>query len=299
MNKHVFLDNLTANIGSLIADKKKFFANSVDGPSFKEHLDAMEAEIPEIEKEGVYEVNLKSLVGDLDAAFKVAQWKGEDFPFIIYHHGNNERPFDFKKSAKNTFYNIFIKTEEKIDANLIVVRAPFHNCSLKEYQTKLCDLSNFTAMISASVMINEKLIQQIRKTSNAPILTSGISLGGWVTNLHRAFYNSSTTYAPLLAGSFLAELFIKSKYRKLASEKAKNNSEILRKILNFDDVFQSVSDKNLFPLLAKYDQFIEFEVQKETYNSYPLKTIDRGHVTGAISAMELRNHILNVIDKIK
>jgi hypothetical protein len=299
MNKHIFLDNLTANIGSLVAGKKKFFANNVDSPSFKEHLDAMVAEIPAIEKEAVYEVSVKSLVGDLDAAFKVAQWKGENYPYIIYHHGNNERPFDFKKTAKNTFFNIFIKTEKKIDANLIVVRAPFHNSSLKDYQNKLCDLGNFTAMLSASVFLNEKIIQQIRKSSNAPILSSGISLGGWVTNLHRAFYNSSTAYAPLLAGSFLAELFIRSKYKKMASEKAKHNSEILRKILNFDNVFQSVSDKNLFPLLAKYDQFIEFEVQKETYNSYPLKTIERGHVTGAISAMELSNHILKVIDKIK
>lgn len=38
MNKHIFLDNLTAIIGALFAGKKKFFANSIISPSFEEHL---------------------------------------------------------------------------------------------------------------------------------------------------------------------------------------------------------------------------------------------------------------------
>lgn len=53
--------------------------------------------------------------------------------------------------------------------------------------------------------------------------------------------------------------------------------------------------QNLFPLLSMYDQFIEYDIQKESYNGYPLKTIECGHVTGAINSSELRNHILYVL----
>jgi hypothetical protein len=298
MNKHIFFDNLTASVGAMVAGKKKFFANSIQSPTFEEQVAAVELEFPKIAGEGVYEVRARTKAGDLDPAFCVAQWKGPDFPTIIYNHGNNERPFEFKKSAKNTFYNIFINTKDTIEANLIVVRAPFHNSSLKQYQDTMVDLSNFTAMIATSVKLNEELVKEIRKNSAAPVIISGISLGGWVTNIHRAIYNTSTAYAPLMAGTYLGELFIKSKYRKMASDIALHNPQEIRRVLNFDDLFTRQDTQNLFPLLSKYDQFIEYDIQKESYNGYPLKTIECGHVTGAINSSELRNHILSVLRSI-
>lgn len=298
MNKHVFFDNLTASVGAMVAGKKKFFANSLQSLTFEEQVEAVELEFPKIAGEGVYEVRARTKAGDLDPAFCVAQWKGPDFPTIIYNHGNNERPFEFKKSAKNTFYNIFINTKDTIEANLIVVRAPFHNSSLKQYQNTMVDLGNFTAMIATSVKLNEELVKEIRKNSAAPVIISGISLGGWVTNIHRAIYNTSTAYAPLMAGTYLGELFIKSKYRKMASDIALHNPQEIRRVLNFDDVFNRRDTQNLFPLLSKYDQFIEYDIQKDSYNGYPLKTIECGHVTGAINSSELRNHILSVLNQI-
>jgi hypothetical protein len=298
MNKHIFFDNLTASIGAMVAGKKKFFSKRIESPSLEKQVAAVEINLPSFFDEGIYELRAKTLVGDLDPAFRVAQWKGNDYPTIIYHHGNNERPFDFKKSAKNTFYNIFLNTQEKLDANIIVVRAPFHNCSLKEYQESMVDLSNFTAMIATSARLTEEIVNEIRRVSSEPIVTTGISLGGWVTNLHRGIFNSSTAYAPLMAGTFLGELFIKSKYRKMVSDIALDNPEEIRRILNFDDVFKRRKSQNVFPLLSKYDQFIEYEIQSESYTDYPLKTIEYGHVTGAINSKGLRNHIVSVLKSV-
>lgn len=298
MNKHIFFDNLTASVGALIAGKKKFFAKSIQSPTLEEQVAGVNLAIPLITGEGIFEVEANTLVGDPDPAFRVAQWKGNGYPTIIYHHGNNERPFDFKKDAKNTFNNIFLNGTEKFEANIIVVRAPFHNCSLKQYQERMTELSYFTAMIATSVKLNEEIIQQVKKVSSKPIITSGISLGGWVTNLHRGIYNSSTAYAPIMAGTFLGELFIKSKYRKMASQMALNNPEEIRKVLNFNKVFEKQNTPNVFPLLARYDQFIEYDVQGESFSGYPLKTIENGHVTGAINSKELRKHLLFVLKNI-
>jgi len=295
MNKHIFFDNLTASIGAMVGGKKKFFAKRIQSPTFEEQVAAVELELPSFFDEGIYELRAKTLVGDLDPAFRVAQWKGYEHPTIIYHHGNNERPFDFKKSAKNTFYNIFLNTQKKLDTNIIVVRAPFHNCSLKQYQNFMVDLSNFTAMIATSVKLNEEIVNEIRRVSSEPIVTTGISLGCWVTNLHRGIFNSSTAYAPLMAGTFLGELFIKSKYRKMTSDIALDNPEEIRRILNFDYVFRRRNSQNVFPLLSKYDQFIEYDEQKESYNGCLLKTIECGHVTGAINSKELRKHLFAVL----
>ena len=155
MNKHIFYDNLTAGIGALVTGKKKFFANSFQSSGFGENIQNTKISIPEITQQGTFEITAKTAAGNLDPAFQVVQWSGNNFPTIIYHHGNNERPFDFRKTAKNTFYQIFINTKEEIQANLIVVRAPFHNYSLKVYQNKMTDLENFVAMIATSVKLND------------------------------------------------------------------------------------------------------------------------------------------------
>lgn len=295
MNKHIFLDYITASIGAMISGKKKFFADSLKSPTFEEQIAGIELKLPQISGEDIYEVQTETVVGKLDSAFRIAQWKGKDSPTIIYHHGNNERCFDFRQTAKNTFYNIFINTKDRVDANLIVVRAPFHNCSLKHYQNSMVEISNFIAMIATSVRLNEEIINEIKKENSRMIITSGISLGGWVTNLHRGIFNTSTAYAPLMAGAYLGELFLTSKYRKMASSLALENPDIIRRLLNFDKLFERHNTQNVFPLLSKFDQFIEYDVQKETYKGYPLKTIECGHVTGALNTNELRNHLLSVL----
>lgn len=297
MNRHIFFDNLTATIGTLATGKKKFFSQSLKTQPFSELIKKTKIKFPETIQEGTYELKAETPIGILDPAFKIAKWNGNEFPTIIYHHGNNERPFDFRKSAKNTFYQIFVNTKEEIQANLIVVRAPFHNSSLKEYQQKMTDLQNFAAMIATSVKLNEALISELCNKGCNKILTSGISLGGWVTNLHRSYFNTSTSYVPLMAGIFLGELFIRSKYKKLAAENALKNPDALRKVLNFDEDFKKVTMPNVFPLLSRYDQFIEYDVQKESYTGHPVKVIENGHVTGALNTKALRNHILEVLQK--
>jgi hypothetical protein len=292
MNKHVFLDNLTATIGTIISGKMKFFSESIESDSFINHINSVKITIPEFSAEGTFEAEARTKAGKLDPAFRIEKWLGFDYPTIIYHHGNNERPFDYRKSAKNTFLNIFIKAKDKFLCNLIVVRSPFHNNSLKAYQLKVARLANFMAMLSVSAVLTESIIKQIRTKSEAPVLTCGISLGGWVTNLHRSIFNSSTAYIPLMAGTFLGELFLESKYRRLTSDLALLNPEKIRHHLNFNTLFDKVTDKNVYPVLAVYDQFILFKTQNNSYPGHPVKTFEAGHVTGALSAGYFRKHIL-------
>jgi hypothetical protein len=296
MNKHIFFDNLTANIGALASGNKKFFAESIDSPTFEELITSNELSVPDISSEGITEVRATSkITGELDSAYRVEKWLGADHPTIIYHHGNNERPFDYSKGAKNSFKGIFVKARDKFDANLIAVRAPFHNGSLQEYQQKMLHLINFMAMITASVNLNESIIKNLRALSSAPVITCGISLGGWVTNLHRCYFNSSTVYVPLLAGAYLGELFLNSKYRKLASHIVFQEPKNIRQLLNFNDDFRKVANANVYPLLATYDRYIEYDIQKKSYEGHPVRTIEKGHVTGSLNTGALRNHILEVL----
>ncbi len=108
MNIHTMLDKLSINLTALFLPKLKFFSDRIESPTFPEHLKNIHIRLPEIEREGQYEVRADTLIGSLDAGFKIAQWKGADYPTVIYHHGSGENPYD------NSFNYIFrIKKREQ------------------------------------------------------------------------------------------------------------------------------------------------------------------------------------------
>ena len=290
MNKHTLLDSYPVNLASLFFWKSKLFRHNLDSPTYEELFDSISFEWPEIKGEGTYEVPTQTAVGKLDPAFRIARWNGSDHPTIIYHHGNNERPFDNRSFAKNTFRDIFLAKNANVPANLIVVRAPHHR-SFRGYLKQMGSLATFTAVLSVSAMIIEKLTRYAKESSNRVAL-SGISLGGWVTNLHRAYFNTADVYIPLLAGTAPGDVFTHSIYRKLTAPLARKNPEKVEGILDFGTKFAEVKDKNVFPLLARYDQLIRFEKQKASYGKeHPVAVIDKGHVTGSLAVDELRRHI--------
>jgi hypothetical protein len=102
-----------------------------------------------------------------------------------------------------------------------------------------------------------------------------------------------------MAGVFLGSLFTQSRYRHLASSKIKDHQKHIENKLNFQDLHNQVNTENLFPLLARYDQFIEYEIQKQSYQNYPIKEIATGHITGALSPDLIRSHILHVLAQMK
>lgn len=296
MNKNILYDRLTAIAGAILAGRNKFFSKSVQSGSFADYIPDIEMETPSLE-EGISHLTASTPEGELDAAFYVQQLKGKEYPTVIYHHGSAEKPFDFRWFAKNTFRSVFLDAEEPPEANIIALRAPFHGDSLRGYKDKMCYLSNFVAMLSVSVVLTQKLISALRRKDYGPVAVSGISLGGWVANLHRAYFNSADIYLPLLAGAALDELFITSYYRKLAGKPARENPDVIRKLLNFEDDYMKVEDDNVFPLMGRYDQFIQYPRQKLCYGGRSINVLEKGHITASLAAGALRGHILSGVRK--
>jgi len=279
MNIHTLLDSIIAWTGALAARKQKFFSQSTESPTFAEYFEQLSLEAPEIEGEGKHFVEVE--------------------PPHIFHHGNNEDPFDMGRSEKHSFKMIFESQKEETPANIIALRAPFHGISLKEYTSRIAHLSNFVALIAASVVLAEALVKQIKEHSEQPVLISGISLGGWVTNLHRTHYNSADCYVPLLAGAALAEVFLTSKYKKLTGDLALESPDVVRQRLNFEEAFSKVKTKNVSPLLGRYDQFIRYERQKQCYEDLVEPVVlDKGHVTALLAASILYEHIMETLSQV-
>ena len=283
MSIHGVIDQLATGLGSLFM--RKYFRDGCHSDSVKEHLEQVKLNFPGVEGEGEYQVIASTKVGELNAAFRLVQWLGSEYPTAIYHHGAAETPCDYG------FKNIFPYKKEKIEANLFLVQAPFHG-SMKEFQQGICTLENVVAMLAVSIRLIEELVQENRRRGVDRVLIAGTSLGGFITNLHHIHYNSADVYTPLLAGLVMNDAYLRSVYSKAVSPEAKENADSIEKVLDFRSDFAACDNSNVFPLLAVHDRIIRFAEQKSSYGDVAVETIDKGHTTGALAYKELRQHIL-------
>lgn len=288
MGLYEFIDNYSMSVGGALV-KKKYFSQGVESRKIKEWLDLVKIDFSKINGEGYYPIKVQYDGVTSKAAFRIEQWKGVQYPTIIYHHGAAEGSYDF------SFNRILKKDKSNIKANLIAIQALF-NHSNKEFMDSILNLSNYTLMLAASVLIVENIINQIRKISNSKIIVTGTSMGGFVTNLHFTYYNTADHYKPLLSGARIGDVFINSAYSKVTSANGRMNPDKLRYALNFEDDIRKMEQKNLFPLLAKHDQIIKYDLQSLDYNPRQVSIMPFGHATGATKFKLLRRHILKGID---
>ncbi len=289
MSIHGIIDTLAVSLGAKFMPKH--FREGAESASLAEILAGVSIELPEIDKEGDYELTASTPVGELNAGVRLAQWAGEEAPAVIYHHGASETPFDYG------FKGIFPLGKMNIPANLFLVRAPFHR-SMKEFQAGIRTLANVTTMLAVSVCLIEHLVKYCRGRGVNRVLVAGTSLGGFITNLHHINYNSADIYTPLLAGLAMDDIYLVSDYRKGVDPQARENySGQIKAVLNFEADFAAQDHHNVFPLLARHDRLIRFERQKESYGECPVAVINKGHSTGALAYKELRQHILKHLQK--
>jgi hypothetical protein len=153
------------------------------------------------------------------------------------------------------------------------------------------DFDNFVGILATSATLIEALADRLRDTGCSVILVTGISLGDWAVNLHRAYYVGVDRYVLVFAGAQLGVLFVSSIYRKLTADSARTNPEVLRNVLDFEDAFTSSDADDYDPMLARYNRIIEFETQRSAYERSGLVILDKEHVTGSLATDALRAHI--------
>lgn len=295
MNVHELIDVGTVQLSALLLRDATFFARSLDSRPLVEVAGESEASVDDLRRAGERAVTVDTPIGTFEAAYLPWQWRGPEYPTLVYHHGSGERPFDFGRFSTNSFRRLFVAVDEAIPANLVAVRAPFHDGSNMDYARAMSDLENFVGMLAASVGLVDAIATQASERTSSPVLASGISLGGWVANLHRACFDTVDQYIPIFAGAALGEMFVSSVYRKMTAESARRRPDHLREVIDFEEAFRAVEPANCVPLLARYDRIIEYDRQRPSYEGMSLSVLDKGHVTGSLATGRLREHILRVL----
>jgi len=287
---HALLDRLATASGLVLRDRSRYFAGSLESASLADHLAATTVDPPILSGVGHHELPARTRVGDLDPACWVQRWIDPTAPTLIVHHGNNERPFELGRTAKNELAKALLRADPP-EANVILLRAAYHAGTTRQYLAAVGSLDRFAAMLAASAVTAEAVITAARQGGSPHVVMTGFSLGGWVVNLHRAYLGTADRYLPICAGAALDELFVSSAYRRLASKRARQDPERLRDVLNFEEAFGDASAP-VTALLARYDQYVELATQRAAYRPEDVRVIDKGHLTTALDVPALRDHVL-------
>ncbi len=295
LNPHDLIDRLGATLGGIVYRKDRLFGKSLESPPLREAVPETHTRAAAFDTGVWQQVTAKGPAGSLDAAYLVYRWQGFNVPSLLYIHGSGEQPHKFSRFSDNSFQKIFAR-DDKHEMNLILLMAPFHEGSQGEYIKKLGYLNNYVGMLATTTALLDALANRLQKEGCPAVYAAGFSLGGWVLNLHRAFYGTGINlYVPMCAGTKPSAVFVSSHYRKLTAAKALQHSELLEELLDFHKEFSANKTKDCYPLLFRYDRLIELKTQAQAYEGMELKIIDKGHFTGQQAAGAMREHILRSI----
>jgi hypothetical protein len=286
MDRHRFIDRFVAGMGGLYGESLRFFNRNIESLAVADLIRG--AEIPEVSDlselptdEIAVTVNLPN--GAVATRCRIVQDRRPAAPVLIFHHGSGDHPYHtrIRKIMRAA------TEESRLGEFTIIATDSPYNISRKEYFGAVGDLEKFAAILAASTVLIEAIVQAVRRTPGSRITVTGISLGGWISNLHHAFLDTADEYRPVFAGAAPDALFLDSAYTRLTSAKALANPDRISAVLNFEDAFIAVPNAHVHALLGRYDQYVMLDRQRSVYRDENLTIIDRGHVTGSIATAEI------------
>jgi len=288
MGKHEFLDTLVAGMGAMYGDSLKFFSEGAQSATLEELVAQSSATAPDWSAPGEYVGEVRTPLGTIPTKFTVLAWAGAGAPLLVFHHGSGDIPYAGR--AKKILGGGKSGFAPPFDAgvNVIATNSPF-NESRKDYYAAIRDLERFGVLLAGSVALIEAVLRAAPESSRSVV--SGISLGGWITNLHHACYDTADEYRPIFAGAALDRLFIDSAYRKLTGRDALKDPDRLTECLSFEAAFARRSNENVHALLGRYDRYIVLEQQASVYRDDQVTVIERGHITGSGDNETLRGFL--------
>jgi len=296
-NMHDLLDRIGASLGGLVYRNDRIFGKSLDSVSLSEAAGSTVAEAGLLTPGIWQKVTADGPAGHFQGGCFAYRWSGSETPTLLYIHGSGEQPYNFGPFKDNSFRKIFAD-HFKPDVNLVLLAAPFHDRSQGEYIKALGYLNNYVGMLAAMAAIVDTLAEKLKSEGCPSVFVAGFSLGGWVANLHRAFYGKNVDcYVPICAGTRPSDVFVSSEYRKLTSEKARSNPDLLREKLDFDEAFMANKTVDCYPLMFRYDRLTELRAQMPAYRDLQVEILEKGHFTGQQATGEFRKHIQHVISR--
>jgi len=265
------------------------FRHGIDSPGLHEHLQGIQFTLPILTAARHYTVVAHTLVGDIGAGFQVRWGARPDLPVLVYHHGIAEMPYD--KSFRGIFRGPLTTA-----AHLVAVRAPFHRTWL-DLLPGLATLGHFLVMCAVAVQLGDAVRLALLARGARGSLVLGTSLGGFLALVHHLVLGTADGYVPLLAGPDLAHVLLSTHYRHFLAPQALAHAATIRALLDFRQDFKASDTRRVLPLLARYDLDMLYTHHAACYaaSGVPLRTIERGHITGSLAFAALRTHVLTCL----
>lgn len=212
-------------------------------------------------------------------------------PTLIYHHGAGDT-----KPLKDL--NIVFGKKFYQDFNTFVIQAQYHTSKREYLEQSIDSFLHHQETFAGSVLAYEEIIRYHRNRSKAPVIATGVSMGGIVSSLHAFYYGTANYYFPMVAYPNAGEIFLGQEYRTAVSDwetKRQNRSYTDSfRIETFDPILKT----KVFPILGRHDKVVPFDQSFSfwTNNGFNVKVLPYGHFAPGFAAPAIRRYINSIVN---
>lgn len=238
---------------------------------------------------GEHLITLQSPMGELACRVYVRPTVSPQAPLLLFHHGFNEYPYT------NTWRRLFPKSVP-LPFHTACIQAPYHDNWQDPVQKGFASVEGVYQIFAGSLRLMELVQQQFAAEGAAYTAASGVSWGGITSLLYEGVMQQTRAVIPMLASPNLAQVIWD--ISDLFNRPMQLTQDELRHYLDFTDYYQQCAPNRVFPLLGENDLFFRMENHAELFAERPLVTIPSGHISSMWHSAPMRDHILNVLEKL-
>lgn len=208
-----------------------------------------------------------------------------DKPTIIFHHGMGVH-------ERVQVAAIFTPNmQEKF--NIFSVSSPHQTTTLTIVNKFFDSFNSLAGAVASSVLAVDEVVKFHRKESKKNITVMGLSLGGIVTSLHYFHIGKADFYFPIISYPNFGKILLNNRVEKLIPR----YKEIVKN-KRFFEIFDippklKVNRGNIFPILGKHDETIDYHEAKAFWLGYPVTVFNSAHFSTATKIPEIRKILID------
>lgn len=207
-----------------------------------------------------------------------------DAPALIFHHGASQTNY-------MTALNYLYLRNQKEQLNVFSIKAAHHESKQDFLDNCVDSFLNWQLTLWGSILAVEEYVKLMKGKTCSKVIVGGSSMGGIVATMHMLLFNSVDLYLPINAYPNIGKIFLSRAYKYAIDryqQRATNSN--YSKAFALDHLLEDNMKEKTFPILAKYDEYIDYAEAIKFWQGFEVKTFGVGHMSTMFMAPEIRKY---------
>jgi hypothetical protein len=207
-----------------------------------------------------------------------------DAPALIFHHGASQTNY-------MTALNYLYLRNQNVPLNVFSIKAAHHESKQDFLGNCVDSFLNWQLTLWGSILAVEEYVKLMKNKNCSKVIIGGSSMGGIVATMHMLLFNSADLYLPINAYPNIGKIFLSRAYKYAVDryqQRAENSD--YPEAFALEHLLRDDMKEKAFPILARFDEYIDYAEATRFWRGFEVKTFDVGHMSTMFMAPEIRKY---------